>query len=456
MRLGLPVTVLLCAAWIGCAPRQAHVPAPVSVPADSTPTFGPALQRALGDPAWPDALRAFYAARELQPVFVVRGTPRPDARVLLDTIAALDADGLPPAQGSHRARALLAAVPHADSLAELELLLTTLWIDAARGLSGGRLAPERVDSSWSVNPPVPDLWATLDGAARADQLVQALTSLRPAHDGYARLRDALARYRSGANGTPEPDRVRQLAVNLERWRWLPRRLEAPYLMVNIPAFELQVMDSGGAVASSRVILGRTDWQTPLVHSSVTHIVLAPPWRVPQEITRRELLPLIRSDTSYLRRHGFDVYRPGAPGPVDPATVDWTLPDSVQDVRLVQRPGPANPLGRVKLVFANQFAIALHDTPAPELFAAKDRALSHGCVRVESALELAARLLGGTAWDEKRLTAVADSGSTRWIALPRPVPVYVTYFTAWVDPDGVLQLRDDRYGWDARLAAALGM
>jgi murein L,D-transpeptidase YcbB/YkuD len=245
-------------------------------------------------------------------------------------------------------------------------------------------------------------------------------------------------------------------VNLERWRWLPRRLDAPYLVVNIPAFELAWMDSGGAAASSRVILGRTDWQTPLLHSAVTHVVLAPPWRVPQEITRRELLPLIRSDTSYLRRHGFDVYRPGSSRPVDPADVDWSAADSLVNVRLVQRPGPSNPLGRVKLVFANQFAVALHDTPAPELFKTGDRALSHGCVRVESALELAARLLSGTAWDARRLAAVADSGTTRWIALPRPVPVYVTYFTAWVDADGVLQLRDDRYGWDARLAAALGM
>ncbi len=444
------VTLWACASRpVAVSVRAAPAPPPVV-------TITPALERALEDPAWPDELRAFYAARELLPVFIVAGAPRAEVPSLLDSIDALHADGLHSAPGMARTRALLAAPPHADSLAILDLLLTTLWVDAARGLTGARVTPVRVDSAWSVVPPVSDLWAALTAAAPDGRFAQALMALRPPHEDYAQLREALARYRSVAFGPPDPARVRQLVANLERWRWLPRRLDVPYLVVNIPAFELQLVDTGGAATTSRVILGRTDWRTPMVHSAVTHVVLAPPWRVPAEITRRELLPLIRADTSYLRRHGFDVYRPGRASPVDPATVDWTLPDSLQKVRLVQRPGPANPLGRVKLVFANQFAIGLHDTPAPHLFDSQDRALSHGCVRVESALELAARLLAGTGgWDLARLAGVADTGKTRWIALPRPVPVYVTYFTAWVDDEGVPQFRDDVYGWDDALATALG-
>jgi murein L,D-transpeptidase YcbB/YkuD len=413
------------------------------------------MERVLADPAWPDELRGFYAARDMRPVFIVAGAARADTPALLDSIDALVADGLHPAAGMARTRALLAGASDADSMATLDLLLTTLWLDAARGLSGARVIPARVDTAWSVVPQVPDLWAVLTTAAQDGGLVVALTALRPQHEGYARLRQALARYRSGAAGPPDPVRERQLIANLERWRWLPRRLEAPYLVVDIPAFELQVHDSGG-VTRSRVILGRSDWRTPLVHSTVTHVVLAPPWRVPDEIARREILPLIRADTGYLGRHGFLVYRAGTTRRLDPATIDWTAPDTALRVRLVQQPGPTNPLGRVKLVFANQFAIALHDTPAPGLFDNGTRALSHGCVRVEGALPLAARLLAGTGgWDVERLTSTADAGTTRWIALPRPVPVYVTYFTAWVDDEGVLRFRDDLYGWDAALAAALG-
>jgi murein L,D-transpeptidase YcbB/YkuD len=393
--------------------------------------------------------------RAMAPPPVAARGGRPGTAALVDTIDRLESDGLPPSPRTARARALLAGPPDPDSLAALEQLTMSLWLEAARGLSGGRVNPSDVDTLWGVSPPVRDLRGAFEAAARDDRLVAALTALRPAHEGYARLRDALARYRSGADGPPAPERVRQLAVNLERWRWMPPRLDAPYLVVNIPAYELRMVEADGAVMS-RVILGRTDWQTPLVHSAVTHVVLAPPWRVPQEILRRELLPLIRADTGYLGGHKFLVYRDRTSRPVDPGAIDWSAPDSTLNIRLVQLPGPANPLGRVKLVFANQFAIALHDTPAPDLFRDADRALSHGCVRVESAIELAARLLRDAAgWDVDRLTALAGTWQTRWIALPRPVPVYVTYFTAWVDDDGVLQFRDDVYGWDAKLAAALG-
>jgi murein L,D-transpeptidase YcbB/YkuD len=412
------------------------------------------LDRALDAPGWPDAVRAFYAARALQPVFVTAGGPRPEIRALVDTIDALEADGLAPAPDLERARALLDAPLHPDSLAQLELVVAGLWLDAARGLSGGRVRPSLIDPAWAVDPPARDVAAALDAAARDDRFVAALTDLRPQHEGYANLREVLARSLSGA-GPPPPELVRQLLVNLERWRWLPERLEAPYVLVNIPAQELRLVEACGSTSVHRVILGRTDWQTPLVHSVVTHIVLAPPWRVPGEIMRQEILPQIRADTGYLSRGPFLVYRGRDTRPLNPATIDWWGPDTLR-VYLVQEPGPTNPLGRVKLVFKNEFAVFLHDTPAPGLFGATDRALSHGCVRVENALELATRLLqDAPGWDRERLAQVAGEWKTRWIALPHPTPVYLSYFTAWVDADGVLQRREDLYGWDARLAAALG-
>ena len=423
----------------------------VPQPAPQTLPPVPAIERALNAPAWPDELRAFYAAREWQPVFV--GSRMAEVPTLLDTIDALVADGLPAAPGTTQARRWLTAAHDSDTVAALELLLAGLWVDAARGLSGGRVTPRQVDSLWSVEPAVADVWALLGAAERGGGFTAALTALRPAHEGYARLRAVLALELSRAS-PPDPALVQQLVVNLERWRWLPRQLEVPYLLVNVPAQELHSVAACGTTSLHRIVVGRPDWQTPLINSAVTHVVLAPSWRVPGEIMRREILPLIRADSGYLRRHKFLVYRGRGTRPVDPASVDWSGPDTLR-VRLEQQPGPTNPLGRVKLVFANAFAVGLHDTPAAALFDAGDRALSHGCVRVESAFVLAASLLGGAAgWDVERLTAAADTWTTRWIALPRPVPVYVTYFTAWADDHGVLQRREDVYGWDARLAAAL--
>lgn len=373
---------------------------------------------------------------------------------LLDTLADLPADGVDVSSGVAMARALANGPLSDSSLAALDTLLTGLWLEAARGLTGARLRPAAIDSAWAVEPPLTDVTAVLDSARRDGRLAAALTALRPRHEGYARLRAALQREFTSA-GWPDTALRRLLVVNLERWRWLPPQLETPYLMVNIPAQELRLVEAGGTQTAYRAILGRSDWRTPLVTSAVTQVVLAPSWRVPAEIMRREILPLVRADTTYLQRNGFLVFRGRSTRAVDPATVDWWGADTLR-VRLVQQPGPGNPLGRVKLVFENDFSVGLHDTPAPGLFDAPDRALSHGCVRVEKAMELASRLLDGDPkWDAERLMAAAATWTTRSIALPRRVPVYVTYFTAWVDDDGVLQRRADLYGWDARLAAALG-
>jgi murein L,D-transpeptidase YcbB/YkuD len=251
--------------------------------------------------------------------------------------------------------------------------------------------------------------------------------------------------------------IRQLEMNLERWRWLPRGLEPPYVLVNIPAFQLLLVDHDG-VTLRRVVLGRPDWPTPLLAGAITHVILAPTWTVPPEIARQEVIPAVRADSGYLSRLGIDVFADTGPltRPLDPALVDWAAAtaDSGPRVRLVQRSGPANPLGRVKFLFDNPLAIYLHDTPATELFAGDRRALSHGCVRVDGAMELAQQLLHDVpGWDASRL-AEAAAGVTRSVRPAHPVPIHLVYFTAWVGGDGALQLREDVYGWDAKLAAAL--
>jgi murein L,D-transpeptidase YcbB/YkuD len=185
-------------------------------------------------------------------------------------------------------------------------------------------------------------------------------------------------------------------------------------------------------------------------SAITHVELNPYWNVPPSIARRELVPKIAADPGYLARHDMKVL-PGYSGgaAVAPESVDWRR-FGASGYRLRQDPGPANPLGQVKFNLPNPYNVYLHDTPTKRLFDQDMRALSHGCVRVENAMALAARLLRAEpGWSEERLAAEAATGRNMQIPLTRSVPVEFVYVTSWVDPQGTVQFRPDLYGRDAR-------
>ena len=250
-------------------------------------------------------------------------------------------------------------------------------------------------------------------------------------------------------------RARQLEANLERWRWLPRALGERHIALNTPAFTGDVVERGRAVLSFRAVFGRPDWPTPIVSGVVTHVVLNPSWRVPRDIAVRELLPIVRADPGHLAREGIEVLSVNG-RPVDPDSVDWSaVSDATLSFRFVQAPGPRNPLGRVKVEFANPFAAFLHGTIQPELFARLSRAFSHGCVRMEHAIEVAVYLLrDDPAWSRDAILAALQGGGELRVTVPRPVNVHLVYWTAWVDAGGAVQFRDDVYGWDAKLLEAL--
>lgn len=261
-----------------------------------------------------------------------------------------------------------------------------------------------------------------------------------------------------ALNTPIQTRIREIELNLERWRWLPVASGGRYLLVNAAGATLTAVDRERAIREHRVIVGRTDWPTPIVSGAVTDVVLNPSWYVPRSIVRAEIAASMAADSGYAEREGFRVYRDsgGALRHVAPAGVDWTAVEAGRiDYVVVQGPGPTNPLGRLKLVFANPFQVYLHDTPSRGSFRREDRALSHGCVRVQAIEQLAEWLLqDAPAWSRDSLARALDSGRERTIALPRPTPVYVGYWTAWVDAEGSVHHRRDRYGWDAELSRAL--
>jgi len=250
-------------------------------------------------------------------------------------------------------------------------------------------------------------------------------------------------------------RARQIEVNLERWRWLPHQLGGRYVLVNIADFQGEVVERGRRMLQMRAIVGSAYKQTPVFSDSITYLVFNPSWRVPRDITRDEMIPLIRHDPGYLEREKLRIIGPDGER-IDPVTIDWAvLNPSRLPWRLEQAPGPRNVLGRVKFMFPNPYDVYLHGTPQPELFQHAIRAFSHGCIRLERPLDLARYLLGTTAgWNQARIDEVLASGRETTVTLVVPVPVYLEYWTAWVEPDGTVQFRDDIYQRDHAVEQAL--
>lgn len=259
-----------------------------------------------------------------------------------------------------------------------------------------------------------------------------------------------------ALNVPVQDRIRQLELSLERWRWLPRDLGPRYLMVNSAGFSLELIDSGRVVLQSRIVAGRVTWPTPIFSSRITEITFNPRWNIPRSIAVEEILPKLRRDPEHVTRMGIHLERVDEPGnELACNEVQWdSVTASGFEYRLWQEPGPENPLGRIRFTIPGPFGVALHSTQAPSLFLLLVRASSHGCVRVEEAERLAAYLLRNRpGWTEDSLRAAVDTIVERYVAVPDPLPVYMTYRTAWMD-DGQVSFRPDLYRWDAELAAAL--
>ncbi|PYO91944.1 MAG: peptidoglycan-binding protein, partial [Gemmatimonadetes bacterium] len=235
---------------------------------------------------------------------------------------------------------------------------------------------------------------------------------------------------------PVERRVEQLELNLERWRWLPKDLGHRHIIVNIAAFELEVMDGDSLVMSMRVVVGRPFDRTPVLSDTMRYLVLNPYWHVPTNIATTELLPKLKRDRSYLARYKMRVFPSSRldAQEVDPATVDWSSMTAAHFPYLLrQDPGPRNALGRIKFMFLNKYHIYLHDTPARPLFEETQRDFSHGCIRIQHPIELAVYLLrNDPRWDRDALLAALDDAEDRSVPLPEPMPIHLLYWTAWAD------------------------
>jgi murein L,D-transpeptidase YcbB/YkuD len=257
---------------------------------------------------------------------------------------------------------------------------------------------------------------------------------------------------------PAEIRLQQIMVNMERWRRMPWAPGGRFLLVNIAGFSLEVIEDRKVLFDMRAIVGRPTRPTPVFSDVMTYIDFNPTWTVPRRIARLDILPEVRKDIGFLARHNMRVFvgRGRSASEIDPELVDWlgVTPDKVPIV-LRQDPGPGNALGRVKFMLPNPYEVYLHDTPQRNLLARDRRAFSSGCIRLERPLELAEYLLAGQdGWSRSKIEEVIAQGRTLTVPLARPIPVHLTYVTAWASDDGRAHFRDDIYGLDAALAGFL--
>ena len=360
---------------------------------------------------------------------------------LVKVLQAAGADGLEPSE-------YLSALPtNIQSLSGKDLAAAELYLSQSlwrygRDLSAGRTTPAVSEPDIIISRKKTDVKGWLDLANKRGP-AKLIAALRPTHPQYLALRKALAGVKPGSA------KARQIIINMERWRWLPRSLGKRYVLVNQAAFEMQLVDRGKTIDRRRVVVGKPYHKTPMFSHAIQYADFNPTWTVPRSIAGNEILPKLRKDPGYLEKRGYKVYtswKADAPA-MNPHSVDWHSVNGKKfPYRIVQQPGDNNALGQVKFLFPNKFKVYLHDTQSKKLFSQASRAFSHGCIRVEKPLEFAEKLFGSRSLSQGKIQKILAQPETRRVKLKKPVPVHLTYFTAWVE-GGKVRYHKDVYGRD---------
>ncbi|MEJ8573703.1 L,D-transpeptidase family protein [Microbaculum marinum] len=245
---------------------------------------------------------------------------------------------------------------------------------------------------------------------------------------------------------PVQVRVEQLRTNLVRVRSMSGDLGDRYVMVNIPAAEVEAVESGAVASRHTAVVGREDRQSPLLSKKIQYVSFNPYWTVPKSIIQKDIIPKMREDPTYLERYNIRIFT-WKGEEIDPATVDWNSDEAVEYM-LKQDPGDLNSLGSIRINFPNEHAVYLHDTPQQTLFGQNARFHSSGCVRVQNVRQLVDWLLEPNSdWSRAKIDAVVRSGERLDVNLKKSTPIYFTYITAWATSDGIVHFRPDIYNRD---------
>ena len=458
-----------------------------------------------------EAIAAFYAARAYAPIWSDNGAWTPAAKAVLARLEHAGEDGLdlkatplPVLQGATD-----------EARASIDLALSLAVVNYARQASGSRVDPQTIAKLITEKPEIADTARILAAVTTTNDAAAALQGFNPQQPGYIALRTKLADMRAEKAAAParieagpvlkvgmkdprvplirerfkitadpaapvtdellydtriaaavseyqrdhglpasgqltartvvelsggDPARLEaEILANMERWRWMPRSYAPERIEVNIPDYTVHVMRDGNEIHRARVIVGKPTTPTPVFSNRMQFIEVNPYWNVPESIIKKEMMPRLAQDPTYLQRMGYEV---------------TTSRSGRMIVR--QPPGERNALGRIKFMFPNEHAVYLHDTPTRGLFVNDRRAYSHGCVRVDQPFKFAEIVLGKeNGWNEDKVKRLIG-GKNQTIHLPRNIEIHIEYFTAFVDPSGKLQLRDDIYGYSRKLKLALGL
>ncbi|WP_274629330.1 L,D-transpeptidase family protein [Arvimicrobium flavum] len=267
----------------------------------------------------------------------------------------------------------------------------------------------------------------------------------------------LGKYSYAAMNVSADVRLGQLETNLVRLRSMSGFLGDRYVMVNIPAAQIEAVEGDRVVLRHTAIVGKIDRQTPILNSKINEVIVNPYWNAPESIVRKDIIPLMRKDPQYLTKNSIRILGPDGKE-IDPTTIDWNTEDAAK-FRFRQDPGEINAMASVKINFPNPHAVYMHDTPQQSLFSKLMRFDSSGCVRVQNVRDLVTWLIRDTpGWDRQTFEQTIKTGESTPVQIANPVPVYFTYVSAWSTGDGVVHFRDDIYGRDGvdelKISAAL--
>ena len=426
--------VAALASW-QCSRPESSAPPPTPAPTSS------ALQTAIsaksasfvdegdrGRHSWHEAQR-FYTQNGYQLAWSDGTRPRSTFDALLAAVRAADQDGLEPSEyHPDELDAVRKGALNAEQAIALDLRATYTYLRYAADLRLGTIDPEDLNPEW--HPASRTLYErdALQAGLSGNNIAESLARIAPHAPQYLGLKHQLALARQKQDAAV----VEQIAMNMERWRWLPDDLGSRYLIVNIPAFRLDAIENGKSVLDMRVVTGKKTSQTPVLADRMTTVAFSPYWNIPQDIVQKEILPKVAKDPDYLAKNNMEA-------------------DDKGNYR--QLPGKGNSLGQVKFLFPNHFNVYLHDTPAQSLFERVERDFSHGCVRLDEPARLAQYVLRDQPeWTDDKIKAAMDAGTEHQVALKQPLPIYLVYFTAW-ENNGALETVPDVYGIDRRHIAA---
>jgi murein L,D-transpeptidase YcbB/YkuD len=401
------------------------------------------------------ALIEFYGARANAPLWTEAKGLNGAAKAVMDEIGKADDWGLDPKAFAVPDLALASAGGadlSADVRAAAEVDLAVAVLKYARFARGGRIIdPSRdLNSNLDRRPQLIEPKLVLEGIGAAEDKAAYLSGTNPKHPQFERLRQKYLEARAGKGRAD----AKRLLANMEMWRWMAPDLGDLYMMANVPAFMIEVVKNGEVIHTERIVAGEIGKQTSIFSRPLKYIVFKPMWRVPESIKVKELWPSLLRGGGLMRQYGLELESKDGK-PLDWRTMDWSKAD-IRDYEVVQPPGRKSVLGHVKFSFPSQHTIFMHDTPDKWMFNAKQRTLSHGCLRLRNPMRVAELILAeDKGWDAAKVADVSNNGPlNNEVPIDRKIRMHIVYFTAWVSADGSLKTYADVYGHEKRVTQAL--